>query len=153
MSRKSNFRLYRVWDGIIQRCCNKNSANYHNYGGRGIGVYDDWKNSFSEFEEYCIANGWEQNLQVDRINNNKGYYPGNIWFVTRADNLRNKRTNHMITYNGETLCAADWCYRIGMAESTLWRRLTSGWSVEDAFTKPIQRHSMDGERRDDDAAD
>lgn len=147
MSRKTNFNLYRVWDGIIQRCYNKNAKNYHNYGGRGISMLDEWRNDFSSFEQYCLANGWVHGLQIDRIDNNDGYYPYNIRFVTRKQNLRNKRTNHMITFNGETLCQVDWCKRYNIDDSTLWRRLTSGWSVEDALTKPKQkrRAKMDGE--------
>lgn len=146
MSRKSNFRLYRVWDGIIQRCCNPNAKNYRNYGGRGIRICNEWRENFSAFEEFCLSNGWEYGLQVDRIDNNKGYSPDNIQFVTRAENLRNKRTNHLITFLGETLCAADWCERFGISGSTLWRRLKSGWSIEDALTKPKQKRTkkMDG---------
>ena len=141
MSRKDNFRLYRVWDGIVQRCYNHNSKNYHNYGGRGIKMLDEWRNNFSAFEDFCLANGWKHGLQVDRIDNAAGYFPGNIRFVTSAENLRNKRTNHMITHNGETHCIADWCNILGISDSTLWRRLSSGWSVEDAFNKPIQRRN------------
>ena len=129
MSRQSNFNLYRVWDGIVQRCNNPNAKNYQNYGGRGIKMSDAWRKDFSEFEKYCMANGWEYGLQVDRINNEKGYFPGNIRFVSASENMRNKRTNHLITFMGETLCAADWCERFNMSDSTLWRRLSSGWSV------------------------
>ena len=145
MSRKSNFKLYRVWDGIVQRCNNPNAKNYQNYGGRGIKMSDAWRKDFSEFEKYCMANGWEYGLQVDRINNEKGYFPGNIRFVSASENMRNKRTNHLITFMGETLCAADWCERFNMSDSTLWRRLPSGWRVEDAPTKPTQKHTA---RRD-----
>ena len=151
MSRKSNFNLYRVWDGIVQRCCNPNAKNYHNYGGRNIQIFDEWRKNFSTFEAYCLSNGWKHGLQVDRINNDAGYFPGNIRFVTCSQNARNKRTNHMITFNGETLCFTDWCERFGMSESTLWRRLTSGWSVEDALTKPLQKRTrakMDGKDGD-----
>lgn len=63
MSRKSNFRLYRVWDGIIQRCCNPNAKNYRNYGGRGIRICNEWRENFSAFEEFCLSNGWEYGLQ------------------------------------------------------------------------------------------
>lgn len=97
MSRKNNFRLYRVWDGIIQRCCNPNAKNYHNYGGRGISVCNEWRNDFSVFEEYCVSNGWRDGLQIDRVDNDGNYCPGNIRFVTQTENLRNKRTNHTIT--------------------------------------------------------
>lgn len=140
MSRKSNFRLYRVWDGIVQRCCNPKAKNYHNYGGRGISMCQEWRDSFPAFEEYCLSHGWKNGLQVDRIDNEKGYFPDNIRFVTQAVNLRNKRTNHIVTYNGETHCMADWCKLLGISDSTVWRRLKSGWSIEEAFTKPIQQH-------------
>ena len=140
MSRKSNFRLYRVWDGIVQRCCNPKAKNYHNYGGRGISMCQEWRESFPTFEEYCLSHGWTNGLQVDRIDNEKGYFPDNIRFVTQAVNLRNKRTNHIVTYNGETRCMADWCKLLGISDSTVWRRLKSGWSIEEAFTKPIQQH-------------
>lgn len=97
MSRKSNFKLYRVWDGIVQRCYNQKAKNYHNYGCRGITMFEPWRNSFTSFESYCLAKGWEPGLQVDRIDNEDGYYPGNIRFVTSAENLRNKRSNNLIT--------------------------------------------------------
>lgn len=148
MSRKSNFRLYRVWDGIVQRCCNPKAKNFYNYGGRGICLYDAWRDNFAAFEKFCLANGWEYGLQVDRIDNDRGYFPDNIRFVTRAKNLRNKRTNHMIAFMGETLCVTDWCERFGISDSTLWRRLKSGWSIEDSLTKPRQKRTkkmdMDG---------
>lgn len=136
-------QLYRVWDGIVQRCCNPNAKNYKNYGGRGIGVCDEWRNSFKAFEEYCLSHGWEQGLQIDRVDNELGYVPNNVRFVSAKQNARNKRTNHLITFRGETMCAADWCERYGISDSTLWRRLTSGWSVEDALTRPKQRRKME----------
>lgn len=140
MSRKDNFKLYRVWDGIVQRYYNPKAKNYHNYGGRGIKMYDEWRNDFTVFEEYCLSNGWKHGLQVDRIDNDGGYFPCNIRFVTSAENLRNKRSNHMITFNGETHCFTDWCEKLCISESTLWRRLSSGWSVEDSLTKPVKKY-------------
>ena len=59
MSRKTNFKLYRVWDGIIQRCCNTKAKNYHNYGGRGITMFEPWRINFTSFESFCLANGWK----------------------------------------------------------------------------------------------
>ena len=100
-------------------------------------MFEPWRISFIDFEAYCLAKGWKQGLQIDRIDNDDGYCPGNIRFVTCAENLRNKRSNNMITYKGETHCLTDWSKILGIADSTLQRRLTSGWSVEDAFTRPI----------------
>ena len=112
-------------------------------------MFEPWRKSFTSFESYCLAKGWKPGLQVDRIDNDDGYCPGNIRFVTSAENLRNKRSNNLITYNGETHCLTDWSKILGIADSTLQRRLSSGWSIEDAFTKPIQRHrKMDGGNED-----
>ena len=136
-------QLYRVWDGIVQRCCNPNAKNYKNYGGRGIGVCAEWRNSFKAFEKYCLAHGWQHGLQIDRVDNELGYVPNNVRFVSAKQNARNKRTNHLITFQGETMCAADWCERFGISDSTLWRRLTSGWSIEDALTRPKQKRKRE----------
>lgn len=112
-------------------------------------MFEEWRRDFSAFECFCLANGWKPGLQVDRIDNEDGYFPGNIRFVTSAENLRNKRCNHLITFKGETHCLTDWSNILGIADSTLHRRLSSGWSVEDAFTRPIQRHrKMDGGNED-----
>ena len=102
---------------------------------------DEWRNSFKTFEKYCLEHGWKQGLQIDRIDNEFGYVPNNVRFVPIRQNARNKRTNHLITFRDETMCVADWCERYGLSDSTLWRRLTSGWSVEDALTKPRQKRT------------
>lgn len=71
-----------------------------------------------------------------------------IPFVSVSKNMRNKRTNHLIEYNGETKCIVEWCEELNIHPSTLWRRLNSGWAINEAFTKPIQKHKrMDGDSK------
>jgi hypothetical protein len=83
--------LYTVWLGFKGRCLNKNDQDYYNYGGRGIGVCDDWLNDFKAFYDWAIQKGWKKDLYIDRKNNEKGYTPENIRFVDSCLSARNKR--------------------------------------------------------------
>lgn len=78
--------LYYVWQGIKRRCSNSRTKDYARYGGRGITICDEWKNSFQAFYDWAILNGWGKGLQVDRINNDGNYEPSNCRFVTNAEN-------------------------------------------------------------------
>ncbi len=118
-------RLYRTWDAMIQRCTNPNHSNFHLYGGRGIRVCKLWQDSFVEFMKWALKSGHSNSLQIDRIDNDSGYHPGNCRWVKCCDNLRNRRTNFLITAFGETKCATDWALdpRCHITPSTLRYRL------------------------------
>lgn len=91
--RSSRLRLQRRMYQAVDRCHNPRCVAYHNYGGRGISVCDEWRENYVGFAKYLMTlPGWDDlNLQIDRINNNGNYEPGNLRFVTCADNLRNRR--------------------------------------------------------------
>ena len=63
-SQKDNQKLYKVWCGIKQRCFNPNSNRYKNYGGRGISICDEWKNSFETFCKWALKNGYKVEKRV-----------------------------------------------------------------------------------------
>lgn len=111
----TNLKLYGVWEGIIQRCCNPKSYSYYNYGGRGITICDEWRDSSTAFIDWCYANGYKEGLSIDRIDNCKGYSPDNCRFVDRKIQQRNRRTNVYIEYNGETRCKKEWCEVLGLS--------------------------------------
>ncbi|MCP4988678.1 MAG: hypothetical protein GY928_22295 [Colwellia sp.] len=75
-------RLYRIWSGIKQRCNNKKCVIYNRYGGKGIKIYKKWNDSYVEFRDWALVNGYKNNLTIDRVNNKKGYYPGNCRWAT-----------------------------------------------------------------------
>lgn len=87
----------------MARCYRPDHEAYKYYGGRGIKVCESWKN-IKNFAEWAYDNGYEKGLEIDRINTNKGYNPGNCRFVTRKQNMRNTRANVQLTYNGDKKC-------------------------------------------------
>lgn len=81
-------RLYRVWHGMIQRTNNPEKDNYHYYGGRGITCCEKWE-SFNVFADWALGNGYKDNLEMDRIDNDKGYQPDNVRFIPKYQNMQN----------------------------------------------------------------
>jgi hypothetical protein len=83
-------KIHAIWGSIIQRVTNPNNPNFKYYGGRGIAVCDEWRN-YIVFKQWCLDNGYNEGLEIDRINNNDNYYPNNCRFVTRRENIMNRR--------------------------------------------------------------
>ena len=130
MSKRENHgmkhtKLYYRWARMKTRCLNKNVSSYKYYGGRGITVCDEWCNSFMAFYTWAMANGYRNDLDLDRRDNNKGYSPSNCRFVTRTVNNNNKRSpSHKgVTINGETRTLAEWSEISGISEGTLYHRV------------------------------
>lgn len=88
---------------MILRCYNKKHVGYKNYGGRGITVCEEWRgqNGYKNFKLWAIKNGFEKKLQLDRIDNELGYFPNNCRWVDRKTNMSNTRRN--IKINNKTL--------------------------------------------------
>lgn len=101
-------RLYRIWCCMKGRCHNKNLKAYKDYGERGIYVCQNWINNYREFEKWALNNGYNDNLTIDRINNNGIYEPSNCRWVTKKEQNRNKRNNIYITYNGKKILLKDY---------------------------------------------
>ena len=128
-------RLHHIWLNIRQRCRNKNHPRYEDYGGRGIDVCDEWYDSFVSFRDWSIANGYNDALTIDRINNNDGYRPDNCRWATYSQQARNTRRNHIIEHDGKKLTLIDWAEATGINYSVLSRRINAyGWSERDALT-------------------
>lgn len=128
-------RLYNIWGRIKQRCTNPNVERYPNYGGRGIAMYEEWANDFQAFYDWALANGYQDDLQIDRIDNDGDYEPSNCRWVTLKENANNRRSSVFITYQGETKTASQWAEETGIKIGTLLKRYHAGWSVQDVLTK------------------
>lgn len=131
----SNYRLYRTWAHMKERCLNKNVGNYSDYGGRGITICEEWKD-FSKFSEWAMSSGYSDKLTIERIDNNKGYSPDNCRWITLFDQASNKRSNHLVTINGKTDTVTNWARRFGMRPELVFSRLHKGWSEYEALTIP-----------------
>ena len=134
-------RLYNVWKLMNKRCDDKQNKLY---GGRGIQVCDEWKNSFDTFYDWAINNGYDKNAPrgkctIDRINNNGNYEPENCRWVDFIIQNNNKRTNHIITVNGYTDTIANCCRKFNVSKDVILDRLKLGWSVEKAFNWELKK--------------
>jgi hypothetical protein len=126
-------RLYVVWRNMRSRCENQNSTRFEQYGGRGITVYEAWRD-YPTFKAWAQANGYADSLVIDRIDNGKGYAPDNCRFITYAESNCNRRDNALLCVNGETVCAAEWERRIGWRSGTI-----SGWISRKGSEYAIRR--------------
>lgn len=127
--------LHTTWSGIKARCYNPNHKNYDRYGGRGICMCDEWKNSYESFHQWAMQNGYAAGLTVDRINNDLGYSPDNCRIVDRTAQANNRGSNIMIAHNGECHNIKWWADHSDVLYSTLYYRIKSGWSIEKALAK------------------
>lgn len=96
-------RLYNIYSSMKGRCLNPNVTNYHRYGGRGIKVCEEWINSFESFCDWALANGYTDELTIDRINNDGNYEPGNCRWATRKEQVQNRRNTRRDVIEGESL--------------------------------------------------
>lgn len=100
--KKFGHKLYDVWRAMFKRCYNPKCQSYKDYGKRGIKVCKEWHNNFSSFKIWAIDNGYKEDLEIDRINNDGNYNPNNCRFVTVQQNAMNRRgkSNTTSKYKG-----------------------------------------------------
>ena len=128
---ESATKLFRVWQSMKDRCHNPNCHHYAEYGQRGIQVCGEWLDSFENFKAWALASGYHENInhrgrnlcEIDRINNNGNYEPGNCRFVDRKENIYNRRTSLKIEYMGESRSLKEWAQVLGIRYNTLHNRL------------------------------
>lgn len=133
-------RLHRTWDGMKARCFNSNHHKYKDYGGRGITVCDEWRNSFEAFRDWAISNGYSETLTIDRIDVDGNYCPENCRWATAEVQMNNMRTNKLLTFNGETHTQEQWARIRGFKDGRIiHKRLSRGWSIERALTEPARQ--------------
>lgn len=115
----SNTPLNIVWYGMKERCNNPNSSNYKWYGGRGISICKEWNEDFYSFYTWAINNGWEEGLELDRVDNSKDYCPENCKWITHKQQCRNRRTNKSVEVDGVSLLMCEWEERLGLKRKSL----------------------------------
>lgn len=133
---KVNTPEYGVWAAMKRRCLNPNVRHYERYGGRGIRVCGRWM----EFQNFLADMGSRPSSrhQLDRIDNDGDYAPGNCRWALVKTQSRNRSNNIMLTHNDTTMCVQDWAKQIGVKPSTLYARLKRGWSDERTICTPVR---------------
>ena len=134
----SKTRLYREWASIKRRCYTVTDNNYKNYGKRGIGMCDEWKNSFESFMEWALQNGYSDDLTIERINVNGDYCPENCLFIPHNQQASNRRSSYSITYENKTQNLTEWCKELNLPYMLIHNRIYKlGWTFEKAISEPV----------------
>ncbi len=126
---------YTAWAHMIQRTTNTNCPAYSEWGGRGIGVCDEWL----DFRAFYADMGDRPTAKhsLERRDNEKGYSPKNCYWATDREQTRNTRRNRLVEWNNRTQTATDWALELGASPHSLNTRFRRGWSVERAMTTPF----------------
>ena len=128
-------RLYNIWHGMKRRCYKEYDEFYHLYGGRGISVCDEWKNSFESFRDWALEHGYSDKLSIDRIDVNGNYEPSNCRWATQREQCNNTNHNKIVEYHGEKGVCESMCRKLNVNQTTIRSRMKNGYSFEDAVDK------------------
>ena len=136
----SSTKVYRIYRAMNERCDGKTKDSLR-YLGRGISVCDEWKKDYKLFIYWALKNGYQEGLQIDRIDNNKGYSPENCRWVTPLQNANNKENTFKVIYYGKEYAFTELVREKNMMNhlSTIRTRIKRGWNIEDAFNTPIKK--------------
>jgi hypothetical protein len=127
---------YIIWEGIVQRCTDPSCSAWERYGARGITVCERWR-TFADFLS-DMGTRPSRAHSIDRIDNDRGYEPGNCRWATATEQANNRSNNHRISYAGETATIAQWSRRTGVPYHLISRRIRAGWPTELVFSRPPQ---------------
>lgn len=139
----SRDRIYPVWQAIIRRCENPNNEHYHDYGGRGIAVCEEW-HDVRKFAEWAYKNGFNPTAKrgectIERRDVNGNYCPDNCFWADMKTQGRNKRNNHFLQTDTRSKTLTDISEEVGLLATTIAGRLNRGWSIDDALNTPADK--------------
>ncbi len=134
--------LRNAWYGIRSRCTNPSNWAWSYYGARGITLCDEWLNSFPSFAAY-MGNRPSPKHSVDRVDNDKGYEPGNVRWATKQEQQMNRRNTAYVIVDGKTYKSADLARIHGLKPDTVIARAKKGLSYEEVIS-PEKRHNLSG---------
>lgn len=143
-SRLAQTSTHKAWQWMMGRCFTKTQSTYANYGARGITVCARWLSYENFLEDMGLR---PPGTSLDRKDNNGNYEPSNCRWATVDQQNANKRTSFFLTFNGQTMTAAQWERKVGFPYGLVWRRVKRlGWTSEKAITTPLQIRCSHGSR-------
>lgn len=131
---------YHIWVSMKQRCYDPSATGFSNYGGRGIKVCDRWRTSFTNFlKDVGVRPSIKHSL--DRFPNNDGdYEPSNCRWATKKEQAGNRRSCHLLEFNGQIMTISEWSEKTGIPRNAIYLRINHmGWSIERSLTTPTRR--------------
>lgn len=134
-----NTRMYGVWLNMKERCYNPKHRYFSHYGGKGIEVCNEWRVDFLSFYKWATANGYADNLTIDRIDGNKNYSPENCRWITIQEQQNNRCNNFNVEINGETKNLAQWSAFSGVSRGTIYSRYQKGVRGADLLKIPRRK--------------
>lgn len=126
-------RLYRIWATMKARASNPHSNCYKHYGGKGIIVCAEWRDSFENFRDWAMSSGYRDDLTIDRVDNNGDYDTVNCVWSTYKTQANNRSNNRMLNIHGHVRTLSEWATIAGISAATLAWRIDNGWPAEDLF--------------------
>lgn len=136
MNGYGNTKLCKVWRQMKYRC-----KHQDNYKRKNINVCDKWKNDWFSFMLWSIQNGYEEGLQIDRIDTFGDYEPNNCRWVTPEVNANNREDTFYVEYKGIKYAFNLLLKELGLKDysNTIRKRINRGWSVDKAIDTPIRK--------------
>ena len=132
--------LWRKWNGMKRRCLCETDARYKDYGGRGIKIYQPWIDSFDNFADWALSNGYSDELTIERVDVDGDYCPDNCKWIPLQDQCWNTRRTIWVDYNGKHVQLMKLCMELGKCYDTVHNRVTHmGWDIEKALKEPSSR--------------
>ena len=140
MNNKKSLERKR-WEGMIQRCHNPRHPSFRRYGAAGIIVAPEWRESYEAFFLH-IGPIPTPRHSIDRIDNTRGYEPGNVRWATATQQQRNKGNNRRLLAGGESLALAEIAERAGITYPAARKRAILGWSGDRIMGTPVKTARM-----------
>lgn len=140
---KSLNKEHVCWKHIVQRCTNPKNRQWKNYGGRCITICGRWRYSFENFLE-DMGEAPYKSFKIERVDNSKGYEPGNCVWCPMKPNVRNRRITLKVMYNGEERVLGELCETEGVGYMAVYQRIhTYGASPEAAVAAAKDNQRLD----------
>jgi len=128
---------HATWVRMNARCFNKKHHRYKSYGGRGIIVCPQWKDSFEQFFR-DMGRRPSNRHTIERIDVNGNYEPGNCRWATREEQARNLQRSVYVEYEGQRMLLLDVCEKLGLKRGVVYGRLKIGWTLAQALSVPVR---------------
>lgn len=131
----SKTRIYTIWKGMHNRCYKKEHDAYKWYGQKGIKVCDEWHDLMSFFR-WANANGYKDDLSIDRIDSNDDYKPSNCRWKSQKEQMNNVSSNKIITYRNKEYTQSEFADTFNLKYHTVRNRIRLGWGLEEIINTP-----------------